>query len=143
VHVAKASSSACVQRVQSAVSVCTTGNSVGHDQDSERGTTNGALSRRFLPEVFELKLAPCHHRRDWVRDVGSAAMNARRRAKIFIASEQFLGQRDYYARRASYVAESVYVLVLSDLADEFGADGAQAGDSVVDAFDGKHDAPEA
>ena len=29
------------------------------------------------------------------------------------------------------------------LADEFGALGAQVSDSVVDAFDGKHDAPEA
>ena len=40
------------------------------------------------------------------------------------ASEEFLGQRDDDARRASHVAESVLVLVLSDLADEFGADAA-------------------
>jgi hypothetical protein len=59
------------------------------------------------------------------------------------ASEEFLGQRDDDARRASHVAESVLVLVLGHLADEFGAVGAQASDSVVDAFDGKHDAPEA
>src|SRR5205807_2074278 len=37
----------------------------------------------------------------------------------------------------------VLVLVLGHLADEFGAVGAQASDSVVDAFDCKHDAPEA
>src|SRR4029077_10228605 len=42
-----------------------------------------------------------------------------------------------------YVAESVLVLVLGHLADEFGAVGAQASDSVVDAFDCKHDAPKA
>jgi hypothetical protein len=59
------------------------------------------------------------------------------------ASEKFLGQRDDDARRASHVAESVLVLVLGHLADEFGAVGAQASDSVVDAFDCKHDAPEA
>src|SRR6266536_4212010 len=63
---------------------------------------------------------------------------------IFIViSEEFLGQRDDDARRASHVAESVLVLVLGHLADEFGALGAQASDSVVDAFDCKHDAPEA
>ena len=59
------------------------------------------------------------------------------------ASEEFLGQRDDDARRASHVAESVLVLVLDYLADEFGAAGAQASDSFVDAFDCKHDAPEA
>ena len=59
------------------------------------------------------------------------------------ASEEFLGQRDDDARRASHVAESVLVLVLGHLANEFGAVGAQASDSVVDAFDCKHDAPEA
>src|SRR5438034_5502225 len=62
---------------------------------------------------------------------------------FIIISEEFLGQRDDDARRASYVAESVLVLVLGHLADEFGAVGAQASDSVVDAFDCKHDAPEA
>src|SRR5947208_9558254 len=60
-----------------------------------------------------------------------------------VISEEFLGQRDDDARRAAHVAESVLVLVLGHLADEFGAVGAQASDSVVDAFDCKHDAPEA
>src|ERR1700704_7079940 len=41
------------------------------------------------------------------------------------ASEEFLGQRDDDARRASHVAESVLVLVLGYLADEFGAVAAQ------------------
>src|SRR6476659_8842636 len=58
-------------------------------------------------------------------------------------SEEFLGQRDDDARRASHVAEPVLVLVLDHFADEFGAVGAQASDSIVDAFDCKHDAPEA
>src|SRR5947199_998641 len=56
---------------------------------------------------------------------------------------EFLGQRDDDARRASHIAESVLVLVLGHLADEFGAVGAQASYSIVDAFDCKHDAPEA
>ena len=46
---------------------------------------------------------------------------------------EFLGQGDDDARRASHVAESVDILVLDHLADEFGAVGAQASDSVVEA----------
>jgi hypothetical protein len=56
---------------------------------------------------------------------------------------EFLGQSDDDAGGASHIAESVLVLVLDHLADEFGAVGAQGSDSVVDAFDCKHDAPEA
>src|SRR6188508_3019514 len=63
--------------------------------------------------------------------------------KAVNASEELLGQRDDDARRASHVAESVFVLVLGHLADEFGALGAQASDGVVDAFDCKHDTAEA
>ena len=59
------------------------------------------------------------------------------------ASEEFLGERDDDARRASHVAEPVFVLVLDHLADEFGAVGAQAGYGVVDVFDCEHDLPEA
>ena len=59
------------------------------------------------------------------------------------ASEEFLGQRDDDARRASHVAEPVLVLVLDHLADEFGAVGAQAGHGVVEVFDQQHDLPEA
>ncbi len=59
------------------------------------------------------------------------------------ASGEFLGQRDDDVRRASHVAESVLILVLGHFADEFGAVGAQASDSVVDIFNCKHDAPEA
>src|SRR6476660_5262608 len=63
--------------------------------------------------------------------------------KAVNASEEFLGQRDDDARRASHVAESVLVFVLGHLADECGAVSAQASDSVVNAFDRKHDAPKA
>ena len=63
--------------------------------------------------------------------------------KAVNASGEFLGQCDDDARRASHVAEPVNVLVLDHLADEFAADGAQPSDSVVDAFDRKHDAPQA
>src|SRR3989440_7149609 len=63
--------------------------------------------------------------------------------RMVAASEELFGQRDDDARGASHVAESVLVLVLRHLADELGAVGAQASDSVVDAFDGEHDAPEA
>lgn len=59
------------------------------------------------------------------------------------ASEELFSQRYDDARRATHVAEAVQVLVLGHLADEFSAVGAHASDSVVDAFDCKHDAPEA
>ena len=60
-----------------------------------------------------------------------------------IASGEFLCQRNADARRASHIAELVHVLVLDHLADEFGAYAAQVSDSVVEAFDCKHDAPQA
>jgi hypothetical protein len=56
---------------------------------------------------------------------------------------EFLGQRDDDARWATHVVESVHVLVLGYLADEFGAVGAQASDRDVEAFDGKDDTAEA
>ena len=61
------------------------------------------------------------------------------------ASEELLGQRDDDARRATHVAESVLVLVLGHLANQFGAmwPGTQASDSLVDALDCKHHAPQA
>ena len=58
-------------------------------------------------------------------------------------SDEFLGKRDDDTRRASHVAKPVLVLVLDHLPDEFGAVDAHASDSVVDAFDCKHDAPQA
>src|SRR5258706_9440453 len=82
----------------------------------------------------------------WLRVMGSSrksAWSATASPKAVNASEEFLGQRDDDARGASHVAESVLVLILGHLADEFGTVGAQASDRVVDAFDCKHDAPEA
>src|ERR671929_1369723 len=73
----------------------------------------------------------------WAPRAPSVSLNA------VNASEEFLGQCDDDAPWTPHVAESVHVLVLGHLADEFGAVGAQASDSVLDAFDCKHDAPEA
>src|ERR687892_556630 len=67
----------------------------------------------------------------------------RSRDEAVNASEELLSQRYDDAPRATHVAEAVKVLVLGHLADEFSAVGAHASDSVVDAFDCKHDAPEA
>src|ERR671926_662985 len=55
-------------------------------------------------------------------------------------SAEPLGQADDDALRAAHEAEPVDVLVLRDLADEFGAVGAQAGHDVVDVVYREHDA---
>src|SRR5437763_10249034 len=55
-------------------------------------------------------------------------------------SAELLGQSDDDALRATQEAEPIDVLVLRDLADEFGTVAAQAGNDVVDVVDGKHDA---
>jgi len=48
------------------------------------------------------------------------------------SSAELLGQRDDDALGAADVAEPIDVLVLRQLADEFGAVGAQAGNDVLD-----------
>src|SRR5947208_10986341 len=53
---------------------------------------------------------------------------------------ELLGQSDNDALRATQEAEPVDVLVLRDLADEFGTVAAQAGNNVVDVVDSEHDA---
>src|SRR3954452_1811728 len=55
-------------------------------------------------------------------------------------SAELLGQPDDDALRATQEAEPVAVLVLRDLADQFGTVPAQAGNDVVDVLDGEHDA---
>jgi hypothetical protein len=55
-------------------------------------------------------------------------------------SAELLGQSDDDALRAAQEAEPVDVLVLRDLADEFGTVAAQAGNDVVDVVDSDHDA---
>src|SRR5919112_4434457 len=67
----------------------------------------------------------------------------RSRDEAVNASEEFFSQRYDDAPWTPHVAEPVQVLVLGHFADEFGAVGAHASDSVLDAFDCKHDAPEA
>jgi hypothetical protein len=67
----------------------------------------------------------------------------RSRDEAVNASEELFSQRDDDAPWTPHVAEPVRVLVLGHFADEFGAVGAHASDSVLDAFDRKHDAPEA
>ena len=62
----------------------------------------------------------------------------RSRDEAVNASEELFSQRYDDARRATHVAEAVQVLVLGHFADELGAMGAHASDSVVDAFDCKH-----
>ena len=53
---------------------------------------------------------------------------------------ELLGQRDDDPLGAADVAEPVAVLVLHQLADEFGAVSAQAGNDILDVVDGEHDA---
>src|SRR3954465_10065462 len=55
-------------------------------------------------------------------------------------SSELLGESDDDALRATQEAEPVDVLVLRDLADEFGTVAAQARDDVVDVVDSEHDA---
>src|SRR5215207_2973588 len=59
------------------------------------------------------------------------------------ASEELFSQRYDDAPWTPHVAEPVQVLVSGHFADQFGAVGAHASDSVLDAFDCKHDAPQA
>src|SRR3954464_10783660 len=66
----------------------------------------------------------------------------RSRDEAVNASDELFSQRYDDAPWTPHVAEPVQVLVLGHFADEFGAVGAHASDSVVDAFDCKHDAPE-
>jgi hypothetical protein len=53
------------------------------------------------------------------------------------ASAKLLGQLDDDAFGAADVAEPIAVLVLLQLANEFGAVGVQAGEDVLDVFDGE------
>jgi hypothetical protein len=60
-----------------------------------------------------------------------------------LVSADLLGQGDDDARGAAEVAEQEGALVLCDLAEEFGAVGAQAVDGVVDVVDREYDAIQA
>src|ERR1700676_4563623 len=54
-------------------------------------------------------------------------------------SAELFGQSDDDALGAADVAEPIDVLVLRQLADEFGAVGAQARNDVINVVDGEHD----
>src|SRR5918995_1320701 len=71
------------------------------------------------------------------------ASDRRRPGRTHGASAELLGQPDDDAFGATYEAEPVDVLVLRDLADEFGTVAAQSGDDVVDVVDHEHDAAHA
>jgi hypothetical protein len=60
-----------------------------------------------------------------------------------LGSADLLGQGDDDARGAAEVAQQEDSLILSHLAEELGAAGAQAGDGVLDVVDGEHDAMQA
>src|SRR5215211_8221284 len=68
----------------------------------------------------------------------------RSRDEALNASEELFSQRYDDAPWTPHVAQPVQLLVLGHFAEEFGAEvGAHASDSVLDAFDCKHDAPQA
>src|SRR3954451_11930000 len=72
---------------------------------------------------------------------GQLRLRASRSSRTHGGSAELLGQSDDDALRAAQEAEPVDVLVLRDLADEFGTVAAQAGNNVVDVVDSEHDAP--
>src|SRR5919106_6627014 len=73
-----------------------------------------------------------------------ASAEDRSRDEALNASEELFSQRYDDAPWSPHVAQPVEVLVLGHFAHEFGAEvGAHASDSVLDAFDCKHHAPEA
>src|SRR5215217_6407367 len=67
----------------------------------------------------------------------------RSRDEALNASEELFSQRYDDAPWTPHVAQPVQLLVLGHFADEFGAVGAHASDSVLEAFDCKHHAPQA
>src|ERR687893_1616046 len=68
----------------------------------------------------------------------------RSRDQALTASEELFSQRYDDAPWSPHVAEAVHILVLGHFAEEFGAEvGAHRSDSLLDAFDRKHHAPEA
>src|SRR5918994_2419429 len=68
----------------------------------------------------------------------------RSRDEALNASEELFSQRYDDAPWSPHVAQPVQVLVLGHFAEEFSAEvGAHRSDSLIDAFDCKHDAPQA
>src|SRR5918996_1783935 len=74
----------------------------------------------------------------------TASAEDRSRDQALTASEELFSQRYDDAPWSPHVAEAVHILVLGHFAEEFGAEvGAHRSDSLLDAFDRKHHAPEA
>src|SRR5215203_4567869 len=68
----------------------------------------------------------------------------RSRDEALNASEELFSQRYDDAPWTPHVAQPVHILVLGHFAEEFGAEvGAHRSDSLIDAFDCKHHAPQA
>src|ERR687889_1374659 len=73
-----------------------------------------------------------------------ASAEDRSRHEAMNPSEELFSRRDDDSPWTPHVAQPVQVLVLGHFAEEFGAEvGAHASDSLLDAFDCKHHAPEA
>src|SRR5829696_3811262 len=99
----------------------------------------------LLVELCRLRHRPrrAQHRSGLPRPLAAGDAEDRSRDEALNASEELFSQRYDDAPWTPHVAEPVQVLVLGHFAEEFGAVGAHASDSVLDAFDCKHDAPEA
>jgi hypothetical protein len=71
--------------------------------------------------------------------LGAGARTVFRARPVRQPSAELLGKSDDDPVGASDVAEPIDVLILRQLADEFGAVGTQAGKDVLDVVDGEHD----
>src|ERR1051326_812837 len=103
--------------------------SVGGFPPRPRGPRKGARPQIRAPGPADARKYPSGERWRGIykpiarRDRPSPENRQQESSRAANDSEEFLGERDDDARGASHVAESVLVLVLDHLADEFGADG--------------------
>ena len=65
---------------------------------------------------------------------------ASRLSLLNVSSADLLGERNEDALRATDITEPIAVLVLHQLANQFGTVGAEPGNDIIDVLDGKHDA---
>jgi hypothetical protein len=106
------------------------------------GVRGGIILRTFLLQPYPLMRLTKPRRELARKHYGSA--EDRSRDEALNASEELFSQRYDDAPWTPHVAQPVQLLVLGHFAEEFGAEvGAHASDSLIDAFDCKHDAPEA
>jgi hypothetical protein len=107
---------------------------------------------RFVPSKFERHGAPGRQGWRWASSRVRTTTGVRRSSRTRMPggalgarplgrpSAELLGQSDDDALGAADIAEPIAVLVLRQLADEFGAMGAQAGNDGLDVVDREHDA---